>query len=57
MHELSIEESLLDVALEQCDSKGFCTIGGTKVLIGKESGVMPDALLFNKIIWNEYSEL
>ena len=46
MHELSIAESLLEVALESCRSQGFNQIGSIKVLIGKASGVMPDALLF-----------
>jgi hydrogenase nickel incorporation protein HypA/HybF len=46
MHELSIAESLLDVALENCRSKGFSQIGSIKLVIGKASGVMPDALLF-----------
>jgi hydrogenase nickel incorporation protein HypA/HybF len=46
MHELSIAESLLEVALESCRSQGFSRIGSIKVLIGKASGVMPDALLF-----------
>jgi hydrogenase nickel incorporation protein HypA/HybF len=46
MHELSIAESLLEVALENCSSQGFSRIGNIKVLIGKASGLMPDALLF-----------
>jgi hydrogenase nickel incorporation protein HypA/HybF len=46
MHELSIAESLLEVALENCSSQGFSRIGSIKVLIGKASGLMPDALLF-----------
>jgi len=46
MHELSIAESLLEVALENCRSQGFSQIGSIKVVIGKASGVMPDALLF-----------
>ncbi len=39
-------ESLLEVALENCSRQGFSRIDSIKVLIGKASGVMPDALLF-----------
>ncbi len=46
MHELSIAQSLLEVALENCQEKGFSSIGIIKVQIGKASGVMSDALLF-----------
>jgi len=46
MHELSVAESLLEVALENCSNQGFNSVGSIKVLIGKASGVMPDALLF-----------
>lgn len=46
MHELSIAESLLEIVLENCSRQGFSRIGNIKVLIGKASGVMPDALLF-----------
>ncbi|HTZ18253.1 MAG TPA: hydrogenase maturation nickel metallochaperone HypA [Dissulfurispiraceae bacterium] len=46
MHELSIAESLLEIALENCREKGFGRIGNIRVQIGKASGIMPDALLF-----------
>jgi len=46
MHELSIAESLLEIALENCRDKGFSRIGNIRVQVGKASGVMPDALLF-----------
>jgi hydrogenase nickel incorporation protein HypA/HybF len=46
MHELSIAQSLLDVALENCKNQGFSKVGSIKVQIGKASGVMPDALIF-----------
>jgi hydrogenase nickel incorporation protein HypA/HybF len=46
MHELSIAESLLEVALDNCSNQGFNSVGSIKVLIGKASGVMRDALLF-----------
>ncbi|HMK43273.1 MAG TPA: hydrogenase maturation nickel metallochaperone HypA [Dissulfurispiraceae bacterium] len=46
MHEVSIAQSLLDVAVENCRTNGFSTIKHVRVLIGKASGVMPEALLF-----------
>jgi len=55
MHELSITESSIDVALEKCSSKGFSCIGGIKALIGKASGVMPDVLFLKQNSLDEYS--
>jgi hydrogenase nickel incorporation protein HypA/HybF len=46
MHELSMAESLLEVALENCSSQGFSRIDSITILVGKASGIMPDALLF-----------
>ncbi len=46
MHEASIAASLLDIAIRECESKGFSVINGVKVQIGKASGVLPEALLF-----------
>ncbi len=46
MHEVSIAESLLDVAVDNCRQSGYAKITGIQVLIGKASGVMPEALLF-----------
>jgi hydrogenase nickel incorporation protein HypA/HybF len=46
MHEVSIAESLLDIALRECTGKGFTEIRSITVRIGKASGIMPEALLF-----------
>ncbi|MBA4348485.1 MAG: hydrogenase maturation nickel metallochaperone HypA [Thermodesulfovibrio sp.] len=46
MHEVSIAQSLLEIAINNCKNNGFSRIGNIKVLIGKASGVMPDALFF-----------
>lgn len=46
MHEVSIAESLLDVAVDNCRQSGHTRINSIQVLIGKASGVMPEALLF-----------
>ena len=46
MHEVSIAESLLDIAIENCTKDGYTKIESIKVKIGKASGVMPDSLLF-----------
>lgn len=46
MHEVSIADSLLAIAIKECTDNGFTRIGSVKVRIGKASGVMPEALLF-----------
>src|SRR5512139_3833550 len=46
MHEVSIADSLLTLAVKECRDKGFNAIQHIKVRIGKASGVMPEALLF-----------
>lgn len=46
MHEVSIADSLLSIAVRECKSSGFSKIGSIKVSIGNASGVMPEALLF-----------
>lgn len=46
MHEVSIADSLLALAVRECREKGFNTIHNITVRIGKASGVMPEALLF-----------
>jgi len=46
MHEVSIAEGLLDVALKECIGQGFASIQSIQVRIGKASGILPDALLF-----------
>jgi len=47
MHEVSIAQSLLDLAIENCKKEGYKSIEKIRVKIGKASGVMPDALLFS----------
>jgi hydrogenase nickel incorporation protein HypA/HybF len=46
MHEVSIAQGLLDIAIEHCTRQGYEGIESIKVKIGKASGVMPDSLLF-----------
>jgi hydrogenase nickel incorporation protein HypA/HybF len=46
MHELSIAQSLLDIAVKSCRQNGYKRIESIKVKIGRASGIMPDALLF-----------
>lgn len=46
MHEVSIAESLLALAIKECSENGYSRIGSVRVSIGKASGVMPEALLF-----------
>ena len=46
MHEVAIAESLLNIAVENCQKQGYKGIELIRVKIGKASGVMPDALLF-----------
>jgi hydrogenase nickel incorporation protein HypA/HybF len=46
MHEVAIAESLLDVAVENCKKSGYAKITSIQVVIGKASGVMPEALVF-----------
>lgn len=46
MHEASIASELLKIAVDECNKNGYTRINSIKVLIGKASGVMPDALLF-----------
>jgi hydrogenase nickel incorporation protein HypA/HybF len=46
MHEVSIAQSLLDIAVDNCKKEGYKSIEVIKVKIGRASGIMPDALLF-----------
>jgi hydrogenase nickel incorporation protein HypA/HybF len=46
MHEVSIAQSLLKIAVENCEQKGYKRIEAIKVKVGRASGVMADALLF-----------
>jgi len=46
MHEVSIAQGLLDLAIDNCKKQGYKEIESIKVKIGKASGVMPDSLMF-----------
>jgi hydrogenase nickel incorporation protein HypA/HybF len=46
MHELSIMEQVLEIALEQTRQRGASQIHYLKVRIGEMSGVVPEALQF-----------
>jgi hydrogenase nickel incorporation protein HypA/HybF len=44
MHEASIAQSILDIAMEQCSQAGYRSITSVEVRIGSASGILPDAL-------------
>ena len=46
MHEVSIAQGLLEIAIDNCLKGGYERIDSVRVKIGKASGVMPDSLLF-----------
>jgi hydrogenase nickel incorporation protein HypA/HybF len=46
MHEVSIVDELLKVAVCECKRNGYSKISNIRVCVGKASGVMPEALLF-----------
>ena len=46
MHELSIMQSALNIALEQARQAGATTVHSIRLRIGALSGVVPDALEF-----------
>jgi hydrogenase nickel incorporation protein HypA/HybF len=46
MHEVSIAQGLLDIAIEHCKKGGYQGIESISVKIGKASGVVSDSLLF-----------
>ncbi|UCG77902.1 MAG: hydrogenase maturation nickel metallochaperone HypA [Nitrospirota bacterium] len=46
MHEVSIVQSVLDIAIENCEGEGYKKIDSISLKIGKASGVMLDALYF-----------
>jgi hydrogenase nickel incorporation protein HypA/HybF len=47
MHEVGIAQSLLDIAIDNCEKQGYKGIESIKVKIGKAAGIMPDSLLFS----------
>ena len=46
MHEVSIAQGLLEIAIDSCRKQGYSGIEFINVKIGKASGVLPDSLLF-----------
>ncbi|MCS7163754.1 MAG: hydrogenase maturation nickel metallochaperone HypA [Thermodesulfovibrio sp.] len=46
MHEASIIAELLRIASDECIKNGFSKIDSIKVVVGRATGVMTDALLF-----------
>ena len=46
MHELSIMQSALALALDQAQQAGACRVHTIRLRIGALSGVVPDALVF-----------
>ena len=46
MHEVSIAQGLLEIAIENCKKGGYKGIERIKVKIGKASGVLSDSLMF-----------
>jgi hydrogenase nickel incorporation protein HypA/HybF len=46
MHEVSIAQGLLDIAIDNCKKQGYTRIDSIKVKIGKASGIVPDSLQF-----------
>lgn len=46
MHEVSIAQGVLDIAIDNCTKRGYARIDSIKVKIGKASGVVPDSMQF-----------
>ncbi len=46
MHEVSIVQGLLEIAIDKCSKEGYKSIDLIKVKVGKASGVVPDAMFF-----------
>ena len=46
MHELSIAQSLLEIASRQCLDNGFSIIESINIKVGRASGILPEALSF-----------
>ena len=47
MHELSIAMSIVEIACEEAGRQGGCPVEEVRLKIGKDSGVVSDALLFS----------
>ena len=46
MHEVSIVQGMLEIAIDNCKKGGYKGIESIKVKIGKASGVLPDSMMF-----------
>ncbi|RMG68861.1 MAG: hydrogenase maturation nickel metallochaperone HypA [Nitrospirae bacterium] len=46
MHEVSIAQSLLDIAISECEKAGYSRINSISVVVGEASGVQVDSLKF-----------
>ncbi len=46
MHEVSIAQGLLEIAIDNCKKHGYQSIDSIKAKVGKASGIVPDSLLF-----------
>jgi hydrogenase nickel incorporation protein HypA/HybF len=46
MHEVSIAQGLLEIAIDSCKKQGFSGIELIRVKIGKAAGIMTDSLHF-----------
>ncbi len=46
MHEASIATELLNIAVQECAKNGYNKIESIKVIVGRATGIMTDALLF-----------
>ncbi len=46
MHEVSIAQSLLDIAVRECKMAGYKKVNSISLLIGEASGVQIDSLRF-----------
>ena len=46
MHEVSIAQGMLDIALDYCEKNAHSAIKSITVKIGKAAGVVPDSLQF-----------
>lgn len=46
MHEASIATELINIAVKECKKNGYSKVETIKVIVGKATGIMTDALLF-----------
>jgi hydrogenase nickel incorporation protein HypA/HybF len=46
MHEVSIVQGMLEIAIDSCIKQGYKGIESIRVKIGRASGVVPDSLQF-----------